>query len=369
MRATVPFTLAVLLLLSACGGREPEAEPAAQWKTATVLEAATKLGGCAVGDLFPTVPGDDIAAVGYDGSVYAIVEMHVDGDRVWDSGVVAKMGGEMIQCAIGDADPTRPGNEIVAVGMKAGVEGSGGAGAAWLVYPPTEDRGSLKGWGVELIREDTALVHGTCIAEMDPTHEGNEVVLVGFSNNAHVLGRTAAGWKTLATVPLGSPGKHAVAWLGGAAVPCAGGAVMHVRRTEHGTWTAEVVGRAAAGYARIAADGDRLLVARDDGALALRDAKGAWTEIHREGQKLRGAAFADLDPRAPGLEAATAGYERKVTVLRWGEEAWKAETVFEDTGRMHHLAAGHVIDRGDGSRAADLVTCGYSKRVTIIWRE
>ena len=93
----------------------------------------------------------------------------------------------MIQCAVGDADPARPGDELVAVGMKAGTEGGGGPGEAHLVYREGD------AWRTETIFEDVALLHGVGVGEIDPDHEGAEVLVVGFSNDGTVLGRTADG--------------------------------------------------------------------------------------------------------------------------------------------------------------------------------
>jgi hypothetical protein len=146
-------------------------------------------------------------------------------------------------------------------------------------------------------------------------------------------------------------------------VACNAGTVVNVRKT--GTsWRREVLDQAEAGQSRIGTDGRRLLVARDDGALGLIGEEGR-TDIHQEGQKLRGAVLADLDPAAPGVEAATAGYEGTITVLYPSGGKWRAETVFRDKGRFHHLVAGELLAAGKGP---ELAGCGYSRRLTVVAR-
>jgi hypothetical protein len=263
------------------------------------------------------------------------------------------MKGEMIQCAVGDADPRREGNELVVVGMAEGGEESGGAGAAHLVWL---DGGT---WRERLLFRDDALLHGVCVGDLDGARPGNEVLVVGFSGKATMLFREGDTWGAeTAAADLGGAGKNAVAFRGGAVVASTGGTLLHLHKGPDG-WSSAVLDRAPAGQARVGTDGERVLAARDDGALGL-VAGGARTDIHKAPKKLRGAVLADLDPTAEGLEAATAGYDAKVVVLYPGEGGWRAVTAFEDAGALHHLSFGEL----PGGPA--LVTCGFSRRVTVL---
>ena len=363
MHVKTSFLDALLLGLAACGGDAdptdggPEAGSApVSWGATIAFEAGQKLGGCAVGDVDPTHPGNEILAVAASGDVY-VVRHDAQG---WHGEVVATAGGEMIGCAIGDADPARPGLEAVVGGMRTGGEDSGGMGAAHLLY-----RGD-DGWHLEPILDDTALVHGVCIGDVDPTHDGNEVVCVGFSRRATVLGRDGVGWKTLGSADLTSPGKNAVVFKGGAVVACAGGSLDCVS-FDDGAWSNESVPLGYGGLARVDASGEQILVACDDGGLQLVEFEGHRT-IHKESQKLRGAALADLDPSVPGIEAATAGYGKTVTLLyppKAGETTWTPLTLWRDTEKLHHLAAGELLADGQG---LELVAVGYSGRVIVAAR-
>jgi len=327
--------LVVVLLLASPAG----------WKAEEALAAPAKLNGCAVGDLDPARKGNEIVTVAATGEIFLVYR---DGES-WKHERIAKAPGEPIQCAIGDVDPAHPGNELVVVGMKAGEEKSDGPGAALVV------RRDGDGWTSEVVLETQALIHGVCIGEFDPGRAGNEILCVGFPRTAVVLSRGKAVW----TGELPGAGKTAVAFKGGAAVACQSGALVHVVQRD-GTWYVGVLDRAPGGQARIATDGERVLTGRDDGALGLL-ANGKRADIHKEDQKLRGAVLADFDPRTPGIEAATAGYTGRVTVLHETGDGWKGKTVFTDSGKFHHLTAGELPGLG-----LALVGCGYSKRLTVI---
>lgn len=335
------------LLLAACGTTRPDV---ARWSSEPIFDGDTKLGCCVVGELLEEYPGPEVVAVGETGEVIVI---HRDGEG-WGHQIAGSMGGEMIQCAVGDVDPERPGLEIVAVGMLEGLEDDGGLGAANLLWRDG-DR-----WGWERIFQDEALIHGVTVADIDPTRPGDEVLLTGFSERAHCLDYGPEGVRVQEAGVLGGAGKNAVAHAGGAAIPCRDGAVVLVRKEDEG-WSTQVLDRVEAGQARIASDGERLLVARDDGALALIEG-GARQELLREEAKLRGAVLADIDPYVDGLEAATVGYSGNVTVLYLEKGTWTPFVVHTASDSLHHLTAADLVPGG----AAELLTCGYDGNVLLL---
>jgi len=344
---TIRPSLAALMLLlglvaEACTTEQRTISP---WKAEIALEAGKKLGGCAIGDLDPGHPGNEIAAVAGDGSVYLAWR---DGSR-WKSEVIHKAAGEMIQCAIGDADPSRPGNELVIVGMEKGGEEEGGAGAAVLVYRADD------GWMSEPIFRDTALIHGVCVAN-------GGAVVVGFSRKAHRVFREAGTWKAEAIATLPGAGKSALAVGGQIVVACNNGWLGGIERTADG-WKTVTLDERKAGRSRLGTDGKRVIVADDDGTLSIVGPDGR-EEVYKTSKKLRGAVLADLDPTSPGLEAATAGYSFKVTLLHRDGETWRPSDLYEDSAKFHHLAAGDV----DGRPGLELVACGYSGKLVVLTR-
>jgi len=306
----MPHTARLLVLfslLAACASAEEDAA----WRTETALAAPAKLNGCAIGDVDPRWPGREIAVVAAGGEVFVVRR---DGDG-WKHERVARVDGEMIQCAIGDVDPRWPGRELAVVGMKTGEESAAGPGAAYVVRFDAE----AGAWKTERVFEDPRLIHGVCIGDLDPDRPGREMLCVGFSARATLVARDGDTWKAMPAGELAGAGKTAVPYRGGAAVACQSGALVHMRKTAGG-WTSKVLDRAPGGRARIATDGRRLLCGRDDGALDLvapapDGSAGKRLKLHQEQGKLRGAALGDVDPDAPGLEAATAGYSGRVTVL------------------------------------------------------
>jgi hypothetical protein len=322
------------------------------WVAEVVLTAPGKLGACAVADIDAHLRGNEIVAVCGSGEVFVVGRA----GRKWKHEVMFKAPGEMIQCAAGELDPAT-GDEVVVVGMLEGAESGGGPGAAYLL------RAGKKGWMSDLIFRDTALLHAVCVGEIDPGRPGSEVLVAGFSGKATLLFRDGDRWGSETVADLGSAGKNAVAFDGGAVVACTSGRLVHLKRAEGG-WTSSVLDEVPAGQSRVGTDGVRLLSSRDDGTLGL-VTKDARADIHREEGKLRGAVLADVDPRTPGVEAVTAGYSHRLTVLREENSGWLAETVFEDTDALHHVAAGELLSEGTGT---EIVTCGYSRRLVVVHR-
>jgi hypothetical protein len=334
------------------GGFAWAQETPPRWTVEVAFTAPAKLGGCVIAEVDPARDGREVVTVSSSGQIFAIGRAR----GRWTAEVMAEAGGEMIQCAAGELDAAAPGDEVVAVGMVTGGEKDGGAGAAHVV------RRKGDAWVAEQAFRDSALIHGVCVGDLDPGRPGNEILVVGFSGKATMVYRDGERWASEEAADLGSPGKNAVAFDGGALVACVSGRLVHVSRTSEG-WKQAVLDRAPAGLARLGTDGARVVVARDDGALGLL-VDGKRTDIYKEEAKLRGAVLADLDPLAPGIEAATGGYKGRLVVLHAQGDAWRPEIVFEDTGAFHHLAAGELV-RGEGVR---LVACGYSRRVVVVGR-
>ena len=328
--------------------------PGSGWRHEVIADLGVKLGGCAVGDLDSERAGNEIAVVAESGAIWILYR---DGDE-WTHELAAQTPGEMIQCAIGDVDLSHPGDELVMVGVRAGLEDSGGAGVASLL------KRVGGGWHLATIFEDSALLHAVAIGELDAESPGSEILVAGASERIHVLGHGEGGWHASEVGRLGGVGKSAVAFRGGAAIAGKDGTVVFVSRAARG-WQAEVIDRADAGQARIGAHEATLVVARDDGVLALIDELGRH-EVYREAESLRGAVFAELDPSSPGVEIATAGYSGRITVLSGSDEGYLAHLVAQDSDRLHHLTAGEL--RG-GDDALELVGCGYSGKVHVVSRE
>ncbi len=333
----------------------------AGWSSLVAADLGEKLGGCAVGDVDPTKPGNEIVAVGVSGTVYLVSFV----DDAWRHEVIGEASGEMVQVAVGDVDPNaeHPALEIVVVGVAEGTEDDGGEGAAHVLW---FDDGE---WVMREIHRSPSLLHAVYIADgvgdrpnLDGTI-GSEVVLAGFDDELVVLDLTDDGWVAEVAGTLPGAAKNMVEHRDGVAIACADGSLLLLRRPAD-AWQLELLDRAPAGNARMATDGERLLVARDDGGLGLYT-DGVREDIHRGSDKLRGAVLANVDPTHPGVEAVTGGYENTVTVLLQDGDDWDDTEVFEDGDRLHHLASGHLSNLGS---SIFVVACGYSGRIIVLRR-
>ena len=186
-RATRPRVLhglwVVVAALHACASTDP-APPLVHpdWLQQTALAIDGRWNGCAVGDLDPTRPGQEIAVVGGDGRVVLVARV----EGAWQASELGRLDGEPIQCAAGDLVAEWPGDELVTVGMRRGVEGDPGPGCAVLWQ-----RGA-QGWSAREVLVDDALLHAVAIGELDERSPGAELVLAGFSGRVHV-GRSLGG--------------------------------------------------------------------------------------------------------------------------------------------------------------------------------
>ncbi|HVS17065.1 MAG TPA: hypothetical protein VMT18_00595 [Planctomycetota bacterium] len=329
--------LAALLALS-------PASDTSTWSTRVLVQAPTKLGGCAVGELDAARPGLEIAAVAQGGQCYVASRARAG----WTITSVYRAPGEMIQCAVGELDAGGEGEEFVAVGMVEGSENDEAPGAAW-VLARRDGR-----WQAELALEAPRLLHAVCVLD-------GAAFVGGFDRRMTRLVRGADGWEREVAAELPGAAKSMVAARGGVAVACTDGSVVLVRGAP-GAWTSEVIDQRDAPRARIGAAGDTLVVCDDDGTLSILDG-GTRREVFRSSMKLRGAVLAELDPSSPGLEAATVGYSCELSIVYDLEsDRPRAVTPFIDAAGLHHLVAANLDDDPE----LELVSSGLSGLLVML---
>ena len=351
-----------LLLLGGClssSQRDP------QWWQEIAAELGTKLGGCTLGDLDTAFPGQEIGVVAGDGRVYCLRRERGG----WVQEEVAHLPGEQIQCLACDLLPDHPGDELVSVGVAEGSEAGGGAGAAWVHW---KEAGQ---WHSEQLLTDTALLHAVAFGDVDPRHEGDELILAGFSGRVHILRRGDGELVSESFGTLPGNAKGAAVGLGGVVLACDDGSLCVMRRAQSG-WQLEILEKFPSPLARVSARQGRALVCANDGRLRLLDEQGVQA-IPVSSEALRGAVLVDLDPDLAGEELATAGYDGRLRVvalreataddprlgIRIGDRVVQITQVGSDDDRLHHLACGPVAGLG-----MCLVACGYSGRVIVVSR-
>ena len=356
------YTAFLALLLTGCLSAPAEQEP---WQARVICDLGVKMGGCAVGDLLPEVPGDEIAVTTGDGLV---VLVWAEGDG-FKHEVIAALPGEAIQCAIGELDPTSPGAELVTVGKRVGGEDEPGQGVVLL------HRRGKGGWESTELLSTEALVHGVAIGDADPLHAGNELVVGGFTNRAFVLRHMGDGlFDVEATVDTSAPIKGIAVGLRGAILAQDDGRLVEIVRRSGG-FEPRTLFEGIDSLARVAATGDVVLFCGNSGHLRVWRKENVETLL-TSGDRLRGAVLADLDPNRPGIEGATTGYDGFVRLVCGQNGSWVSSSagpsleggfhcpsIGHDDGRMHHLAAGEV-----GQSGMCLVACGYSGRLILFSR-
>lgn len=351
------FLTAAILLQAPRDAAAQFNEPA--WSIDVALESPYKMNGCAVGDVMAERPGDEIVTVNQLGQA----QVALLSNGTFDVRVAASTKGELIGCDIGDLVSDVPDNELLIWGSLEGSEDSGNKGVAFVVTRhPTKPKGMV--WAQHQVLVEDTLVHGGCVAELDPTHRGAEFAFGGYSKRVHVFARYGTEWVSELAAELDAPIKCIAAYSKGLAVGCLDGKLLYLYK-DNGAWKSEILDEAPAGQARISVAGDLILAARDDGKLALVEQGKPRREILASDDKLRGAVLADLVPSTPGIEAATVGYDRRLAVLERRGESWSAEIVYDDSDKFHHLAAGNLDPASPG---LELVACGFSGKLFVISR-
>lgn len=292
--------------------------------------------------------------------------------------------GELVQVVVGDLAPTIPGDEIVAVGVAEGGEDDGGPGAV-RVYCRSGANGS---W-VEHRFVAPALVHAVTIGDVIADRAGNEFLVAGFFGET-LIGQLDAfsGGVTLSVRKTGltheGNAKGACLVESGFVLACDDGGLVWYHVDEAGEWSRTDRLDLGEPLARVAEyPNGEIAVCGNGGTFRLvhRDAaRGHTREVTmvRSDNRLRGAVVADLDPGHPGMETATAGYDGEIRVVRLtvaaatGEDEWDrvsstAALIARDTAKLHHLTTGVFPGLGS-SRVPSLVSCGYSGEVLVLSR-
>ncbi|MEL6905864.1 MAG: hypothetical protein AAFP22_10690, partial [Planctomycetota bacterium] len=334
------------------------------WTVDVAYEGLERINGVACADLDPAVPGDEIVSVDAAGVVRL---MELRGGHFFENAAIRRAidaggdrsSGELVQVAAGDLDRSAAGDEVLAVGALRGAEDDGGPGA--LRYFARDSGG---GWSRRTVTLD-ALAHAVAVGDLVPERPGNEFVVAGFFGEAligHVEGEERS--PVLKRVGARHPGNaKSVALVdGGFVLACDDGNTVTYRRASDGTWERTRVVQHGAPLARIARLGRDGFVVCDNGG-ALRRVDGGTsrerTLLVQRDDRMRGAVVADLDPRTPGDEVATAGYDGAITVVR--PDGSGARDVARDTNKLHHLAVGSF----DGIGVA-LVAAGYAGDVLVV---
>ncbi len=362
-------SLVVWLLLSGVGVCFAD-----EWRNEVLLQTEQGMGGVAIGDLDPSIPGNEVAVVNGAGEAWLVGKS----DEGWTSQRICKGSGEMKMCAIGDMDPRSPGNEFVAVGMVEGTESTTGRGQALLA------RRDGDGWISEPIFQDSHMLHGVAVGDVSRKHDGDEIIVCGFNHRVTLLCLTEKGWHSEVIYVANDRLKIIeVVYYFGLGVLAAGsdGRVVLLKEGELG-WRHEVVYSSHVGQSRAAGGGERYLIGGDDGVVTLATKPPAvplasmpkpspypwrYASLGRDTAKIRGVAIANLDPGVRRDECYSCGYSGRVTQYSKpdGRQGyWQSKVLLTDERPLHHLAVGDFDSEHEGN---ELVTCGHSGKLIALY--
>jgi hypothetical protein len=287
-----------------------------KWTPVTTIADGTWLGGLAMADVDPRIPGAELYTGSRSGNLYEVVayrDARVDHRRVGSVGAR-----EVHTILAGELDPRAAGEELLVFTSPGGL----------FRARPRAD--GLDGFEVELLED-----------------------LPGRIRDAVVLPADASGRSEVLTI-----GRD--------------GCLRSLRITEQGpAWT--TVHERAMGMGRIAlgrCDGERAIVYAvcDDGLVFRHErAGGAWKSemIYAGPQGMRGVAAGKFDADPNVETVAVFGYSKRVELLIRRGDRWEAETIFVDRDKGHWLCRAEV----DGRNGTDeLVATGYSGRIVLLSR-
>jgi hypothetical protein len=335
----------------------------------------TKTSGCTFGDLDSTRVGNEIVTVNGDGLVSMVFQTETGS---WDDIELWQGEGELITPVIADCYPDNPGNELVVVGMAKGPEGEG-AGQATMIY------GSGDNWNSAIIYTAPDMLHGLAIGDLDPEHEGNEIITMSFGFDVEMLIPNGTGPTDWTVMPMWKgEGKVRKGIIDDVDPNHAGNELIVVDKSGNCTmlygsgseWTAQTlwtdpgvpgIARLAVGEVDPTIPGKEIIVGGDSNNVGI-----IWREgnnwkgevIFTDSDKIRGLGIGDVDPTHPGNEVLVFGYSQNVTMLTKKDSTWSSKIIFRDTGRSHDLALGEFYSEHDGQ---EIIIAGYSKSITMIF--
>ena len=136
------------------------------------------------------------------------------------------------------------------------------------------------------------------------------------------------------------------------------------------------MGGAAIGDLDPDSPGNEVAVVNAGGEVWMARRSGAtWQSerIHKGAGEMIMCAIGDVDPRYPGHEFVGVGMVRgeesrtgpgQVTMVRKDAGQWVATSLFQDDHMIHGVAVGDVSTRHPG---VEIIACGFSHRVTLLW--
>ncbi len=353
------------------------------WEVETAYQTGGATDGVAIGELLSSHDGDEAIVLSRDMGVY-LTYFQTDTSS-WHTEKIWTSPGQGLTPAIGDLMPDKEGNEVLVVGLSAGLEDAddAGQGLATVLY---REGGS---WQSVNVFNVTSLLHGCDIGDLDPTIEGNEAVVVGFTREAHSIwyDQSDSSWhSSLICNDTGNLRKAVIADIlperaGNEVVIASKSGKALLAYGDANNWTVETIYDGVP-LARIAVgdvDPDAGLeiyvgadTFNDQGienptVIGIKRSGTDWITktILSDSDKNRGVWVGDVDPNVEGQELYIFGYSRILYQAHGSfSTGYEVSDLYKDVARGHEIRIGDLLTDRPGY---EIAVVGYSQAMKVVY--
>jgi hypothetical protein len=146
------------------------------WISKTIWTEVKTINSIAIGEFYSGHTGNEIVVVGTSNNAVMLTK----NGTLWENNTIWEDTNDLYSVKIGDIDPTNSGNEIVTCGLSNRIV---------ILQAPTVDNASndTTNWDAVVLpapAEDNVYILATALGDFDPSHDGNEIVTVGYLGKA-----------------------------------------------------------------------------------------------------------------------------------------------------------------------------------------
>ncbi len=353
------------------------------WEVETAYQTGGATDGVAIGELISSHDGDEAIVLSRDMGVY--LTYFQTGTGTWYTEKIWTSPGQGLTPSIGDLMPDKEGNEVLVVGLSAGLEDAedAGHGLATVLY---REGGA---WKSVNVFETDSLLHGCDIGDLDPIIEGNEAVVVGFTREAYSIwyDQSDSTWhSSLICNDTGNLRKAIIADIlperaGNELVIASKSGKVLLAYGDANSWTVETIYDGVP-LARIAVgdvDPDAGLeiyvgadTFNDQGIekptiIGIKRSETDWITktILSDTDKNRGVWVGDVDPNVDGQELYIFGYSRILYQAHGSfSTGYEVSNLYEDVARGHEIRIGDLLTDRPGY---EIAIVGYSEALKVVY--
>ena len=287
------------------------------WNAERVFETGKLIHGCAIGDLDPTIEGNEGVITTFGHETYQIWYDHDKSE--WNSSLIHNDTGNVRKAVIADVNPDHPGNEVVTVSK---------GGRVNVAYGNHTGNATVSNWTNKVIWEGDALAR-VCVGDIDPD-PGLEIYAGSDTFKVFGFKRQEDGNWTAQEI-FEDTDKFRGVWVGDVD-PNIDGPELYAYG--YSTRCTQIYGSFATGW----------------------NTRTIFEDVARS----HGIRIGDLKSDNPGLEIGLVGYSESLTLVYPSD--WGAEIAFQGTAAIDGLAIGEVDADHEG---VEIVSSDRNNEVRI----